>query len=43
MILEEIKNKMHKKIQKLKKLYQATVDGGDPDNFHSNVIIFQIH
>ena len=35
MIFTEIENKMNKKIQKLKKLYQATVDGGDPATFHS--------
>ena len=35
MLFNEIENKMNKKIQKLKKLYQATVDGGDPVTFHS--------
>ena len=35
MIFSEIENKMNKKIRKIKKLYQATIDGGDPINFHS--------
>ena len=35
MIFSEIENKMNKKIKKIKKLYQATIDGGDPINFHS--------
>jgi hypothetical protein len=35
MIISEIENKMNKRITKLKKLYQATIDGGDPINFHS--------
>ena len=35
MIFSEIENKMNKKIIKIKKLYQATIDGGDPINFHS--------
>jgi len=35
MIFSEIKNKMYKNIRKIKKLYQATIDGGDPINFHS--------
>ena len=34
-IFSEIENKMNKKIIKIKKLYQATIDGGDPINFHS--------
>ena len=34
MIHNAIKEKMNKKIKELKKLYQATKDGGDPDNFH---------
>ena len=33
-IITEIENKMNKKIKQLKKLYQATIDGGDPENFH---------
>ena len=35
MIFSEIKNKMNKRIKKIKKLYQATIDGGDHINFHS--------
>ena len=35
MIILEIENKMKRKIKKIKKLYQATIDGGDPINFHS--------
>ena len=34
LIFSEIENKMNMKIKKLKKLYQATIDGGDPINFH---------
>ncbi len=30
-----IENRMNKKIKDIKKLYQATVDGGDPINFHN--------
>ena len=33
-IIKEIENKMNKRIKKIKKLYQATIDGGDPINFH---------
>ena len=33
-ILSEIENKMKKQIKELKKLYQATIDGGDPKIFH---------
>ena len=33
-ILSEIENKMNKKIKSVKKLYQATIDGGEPINFH---------
>jgi len=35
MIFSEIENKMNKKIKEIKKLYQATKDGGEPINFHS--------
>ena len=35
MIFSTIEKKMNKKIKKIKKLYQATIDGGDPINFHS--------
>ena len=34
-IFSEIESKMNKKIKIIKKLYQATIDGGDPINFHS--------
>ena len=34
MIFKEIENKMNKRIKELKKLYQATIDGGEPINFH---------
>ena len=34
MIFSEIEAKMSKKIEKIKKLYQATVDGGDSEIFH---------
>ena len=34
-IFTEIENKMNKKIKKVKKLYQATIDGGDSMTFHS--------
>ncbi len=33
-IISEIENKMNKKIKQLKKLYQATIDGDGPINFH---------
>ena len=33
-IKSEINNKLNKKIKEIKKLYQATVDGGEPVNFH---------
>ena len=35
-IFPEIEKKMNKKIKELKKLYQATIDGGEPLNFHLN-------
>ena len=35
LIFSEIESKMNKKIKLIKKLYQATNDGGDPINFHS--------
>ena len=35
-IYQEIEKKTNKKIIELKKLYQATLDGGDPINFHLN-------
>ena len=35
MIFSKIESKMNKRIKKIKKLYQATIDGGDPINFHS--------
>ena len=35
LIFSEIENKMNKKIIMIKKLYQATVDGGSPKTFHS--------
>ena len=34
MIFSEIQNKMNKPIKEIKKLYQATIDGGEPENFH---------
>ena len=34
MIYSEIENKMNKKIKDIKKLYQATIDGGDSKIFH---------
>ena len=34
MIFSGIENKMGKKIKLIKKLYQASIDGGDPINFH---------
>ena len=34
LLFTEIENKMNKKVHKLKKLYQATIDGGNPINFH---------
>ena len=33
-IENEIKNKMNKEIKEIKKLYQATIDGGEPNIFH---------
>ena len=36
MIFQEIENKMNKRIKDIKKLYQATIDGGAPINFHKN-------
>ena len=33
MIYKEIENKMNKRIKEIKKLYQATIDGGSPKNF----------
>ena len=35
LILSEIEKKMNKKIKIINKLYQATIDGGDPAKFHS--------
>ena len=35
-IFPEIEKKMNKKIKEIKKLYQATTDGGDPLDFHLN-------
>ena len=35
MIIKGIENKMDKRIKEIKKLYQATIDGGDPKCFHS--------
>ena len=35
MIYKEIENKMNKRIKEIKKLYQATIDGGDSIYFHS--------
>ena len=35
MLYKEIENKMNKPIKEIKKLYQATIDGGDSINFHS--------
>ena len=35
MIYKEIENKMNKRIKEIKKLYQATIDGGDSKYFHS--------
>ena len=35
-IFPEIEKKMNKKIKEIKKLYQATIDGGDPLDFHLN-------
>ena len=34
MLYKEIENKMNKQIKEIKKLYQATRDGGQPINFH---------
>ena len=34
MIYPEIKKRMNKEIKEIKKLYQATVDGGEPSVFH---------
>ena len=33
-IFSEIEKRMNKSINDLNKLYQATIDGGDPINFH---------
>ena len=35
MLYKEIENKMNKQIKEIKKLYQASIDGGYPINFHS--------
>jgi len=35
MIFNEIQNKMNKPIKEIKKLYQATIDGGEPIQFHN--------
>ena len=40
MIESAIKQRMNKEIRAIKKIYQATKDGGDSENFHENVIIF---
>ena len=34
LIFSEIEKRMNKKIKKINKLYQATIDGGDTINFH---------
>ena len=31
-----IKNRINKEIKSIKKIYQATIDGGEPRNFHKN-------
>ena len=33
-LITGIENKMNKKIKKLKRIYQATLDGGDVEVFH---------
>ena len=35
MIFNEIQNKMNKPIKEIKKLYQVTIEGGEPINFHN--------
>ena len=32
-IFQATENKMNKKIKQLKKLYQAAINGGEPENF----------
>ena len=45
MIHSEIKQRIYKKIKSIKKLYQATIDGVEPNNFHkkcdniSNILV----
>ena len=34
-IIIAIKSRINKEIKEIKKLYQATIDGGEPNNFHS--------
>ena len=34
MIFSAIKERMNKKVKEIKKLYQATIDGGEPEIFH---------
>ena len=34
MIESAIKQRINRKIKGFKKIYQATKDGGDPENFH---------
>ena len=34
-IFKEIEKKINKRIKEIKKLYQATIDGGDTVNFHN--------
>ena len=34
-IYKEIEHKMNKKVKEIRKLYQATLNGGEPINFHS--------
>ena len=43
MIFSEIQKMMKRNIREIKKLYQATIDGGESKVFHKNVMIFQIH
>ena len=35
MIRNAVEDRMNKKIKGIKKLYQATIDGGEASNFHS--------
>ena len=41
LILSEIEKRINKKIKEINKLFQATINGGDPINFHKKCDIIR--